>query len=65
MVVVGFVNVLWDGLVHAYLEDVMVAAEARNRGVGVEGPATPPRMAPELRDASSSMSFDEELRTSS
>ena len=32
---VGFVNVLWDGLVHAYLEDVMVAAEARNRGVGV------------------------------
>ena len=32
---VGFVNVLWDGLVHAYLEDVMVSAGARKRGVGV------------------------------
>ncbi len=32
---VGFVNVLWDGLVHAYLEDMMVAADARHRGIGV------------------------------
>jgi GNAT superfamily N-acetyltransferase len=32
---VGFANVLWDGLVHAYLEDVMVDANARHRGVGV------------------------------
>ena len=32
---VGFVNVLWDGLVHAYLEDVMVSASARHRRVGV------------------------------
>jgi GNAT superfamily N-acetyltransferase len=31
----GFLNVLWDGLVHAYLEDVMVAAAARHRGVGI------------------------------
>lgn len=31
---VGFVNVLWDGFVHAYLEDVMVAADTRHRGVG-------------------------------
>ena len=30
----GFVNVLWDGLVHAWLQDTMVAAEARHRGVG-------------------------------
>jgi GNAT superfamily N-acetyltransferase len=33
---VGFANVLWDGLVHAWIEDVMVAATAQRRGVGVE-----------------------------
>ncbi len=32
---VGFVNVLWDGLVHAFIEDVMVDARLRRRGVGV------------------------------
>jgi GNAT superfamily N-acetyltransferase len=31
---VGFVNVLWDGLVHAWLQDVMVAADARHAGIG-------------------------------
>jgi GNAT superfamily N-acetyltransferase len=31
---VGFVNVLWDGLVHAWLQDLMVAAGHRHRGVG-------------------------------
>ncbi len=31
----GFVNVLWDGLVHAWLQDTMVAASARLRGIGV------------------------------
>jgi GNAT superfamily N-acetyltransferase len=33
---VGFVNVLWDGLVHAWIQDTMVASAARNRGVGTE-----------------------------
>ncbi|MEM9745087.1 MAG: GNAT family N-acetyltransferase [Actinomycetota bacterium] len=32
---VGFVNVLWDGLVHAFIEDVMVDADYRQRGIGV------------------------------
>jgi len=32
---VGFVNVLWDGLVHAFIEDVMVDAKYARRGVGV------------------------------
>jgi GNAT superfamily N-acetyltransferase len=32
---VGFLNVLWDGLVHAFIEDVMVDAAYRHRGVGV------------------------------
>jgi GNAT superfamily N-acetyltransferase len=32
----GFANVLSDGFVHAWLQDVMVAAKIRRRGVGVE-----------------------------
>jgi GNAT superfamily N-acetyltransferase len=32
---VGFVNVLWDGLVHAWIQDLMVARSARRRGIGV------------------------------
>ena len=32
---VGFVNVLWDGLVHAWIQDVMVARSARRRGIGL------------------------------
>jgi GNAT superfamily N-acetyltransferase len=32
---VGFVNVLWDGLVHAWIQDVMVANNARRMGIGV------------------------------
>ncbi|RWZ52498.1 GNAT family N-acetyltransferase [Labedella phragmitis] len=31
---VGFVNVVWDGLTHAFLLDTIVAARARRRGVG-------------------------------
>jgi len=31
---VGFVNVAWDGGVHAFVLDTMVAADARRRGVG-------------------------------
>ncbi|MEO0493515.1 MAG: GNAT family N-acetyltransferase [Actinomycetota bacterium] len=32
---VGFANVVWDGLVHAFVEDVMVDVRHRRRGVGV------------------------------
>jgi GNAT superfamily N-acetyltransferase len=31
---VGFVNVPWDGLVHAWIQDEMVAESARHRGIG-------------------------------
>lgn len=31
---VGFVNVVWDGLVHAWIQDVMVAANAGHQGIG-------------------------------
>ena len=33
---VGFVNVLWDGLTHAWVQDTMVAGSERNRGIGTE-----------------------------
>ena len=36
---VGFVNVHTDGLVHARLQDTMVASRARGRGVGRGGRA--------------------------
>ena len=32
--VVGFVNVAWDGVVHAFVLDTMVANRARREGVG-------------------------------
>ncbi len=31
---VGFINVLWDGLVHAWIQDTMVNADARRRNIG-------------------------------
>jgi GNAT superfamily N-acetyltransferase len=31
---VGFVNVLWDGLAHAWIQDTMVSESARHTGVG-------------------------------
>ena len=33
---VGFVNILWDGVVHAFVVDTCVAKRVRRRGVGVE-----------------------------
>lgn len=33
---VGFVNVPWDGLVHAWIQDVMVSSNSRHRGIGVQ-----------------------------
>jgi hypothetical protein len=33
---VGFVNVLWDGLVHAWIQDAMVSTEVRGLGIGTK-----------------------------
>jgi GNAT superfamily N-acetyltransferase len=33
---VGFVNVIWDGLVHAWIQDTMVAADAGRQGIGTQ-----------------------------
>lgn len=32
---VGFVNVVWDGLVHAFIQDTAVAGRAQRQGIGV------------------------------
>lgn len=32
---VGFVNVIWDGLIHAWIQDVMVAVASRHQKIGV------------------------------
>lgn len=32
---IGFLNVVWDGLVHAWLQDVMVTQSAKRRGIGI------------------------------
>jgi ribosomal protein S18 acetylase RimI-like enzyme len=33
---VGFVNVAWDGLVHAWIQDTMVAGDFRSQGIGTK-----------------------------
>jgi GNAT superfamily N-acetyltransferase len=60
--VVGFVNVLWDGLVHAWIQDVMVATSARGNDIGTTLVA---RAADGARAAGCEwlhVDFDDELR---
>jgi GNAT superfamily N-acetyltransferase len=33
---VGFVNVIWDGMVHAWLQDAMVRSESRHHEIGTK-----------------------------
>jgi hypothetical protein len=33
---VGFVNVVWDGMTHAWVQDTMVTRNQRDRGIGTE-----------------------------
>jgi GNAT superfamily N-acetyltransferase len=33
---VGFVNVVWDGMTHAWVQDTMVARDQHGRGIGTE-----------------------------
>jgi GNAT superfamily N-acetyltransferase len=35
-VLVGFANVIWDGLTHAWIHNVMVAAAVRRAGIGAK-----------------------------
>ena len=59
---VGFVNVPWDGLVHAWLQDTMVAESARHRGVGKELIAVAARGAREAGCEWLHVDFDDGLK---
>jgi GNAT superfamily N-acetyltransferase len=59
---VGFVNVIWDGCLHAWIQDVMVATDVRRQGIGTGLVATA-RVA--ARDAGCEwlhVDFDDRLR---
>ena len=58
----GFVNVPWDGLVHAWIQDTMVARPARHRGVGKELVAVAVRGAREAGCEWLHVDFDDDLR---
>ncbi|HEX5671227.1 MAG TPA: GNAT family N-acetyltransferase [Acidimicrobiia bacterium] len=62
-VLVGFVNVLWDGLVHAWIQDVMVASDARRRGIGVALVSAARDGAREAGCAWLHVDFDDDLRS--
>ena len=49
---VGFVNVITDGVVHAWIQDVMVAAAAAHQGVGHAARESVRRRGPRRRAAS-------------
>src|ERR1041385_6116152 len=59
---VGFANVLWDGLVHAWIQDVMVAESARHRGLGRQLVATATGGARAAGCEWLHVDFDEKLR---
>jgi GNAT superfamily N-acetyltransferase len=59
---VGFVNVLWDGLVHAWIQDTMVAVSARRRGVGTALVEQARRAAREAGCEWLHVDFDDHLR---
>ncbi|MGZ6546046.1 MAG: GNAT family N-acetyltransferase [Actinomycetota bacterium] len=61
-VLVGFVNVLWDGLVHAWIQDTMVAGTARHHGIGAELVAVAVREARRAGCEWLHVDFDEHLR---
>jgi N-acetylglutamate synthase-like GNAT family acetyltransferase len=60
--VVGFVNVAWDGGVHAFVLDTMVAQDMRKTGVGTELVATVARSARAANCEWLHVDFEEHLR---
>jgi GNAT superfamily N-acetyltransferase len=59
----GFVNVLWDGLVHAWIQDTMVATAARGLGVGTRLVAVATTGAREAGCEWLHVDFDDHLRS--
>jgi GNAT superfamily N-acetyltransferase len=60
---VGFVNVLWDGLVHAWIQDTMVATNAGRRGIGTRLVAAARDGATEAGCEWLHVDFDDDLRS--
>lgn len=58
---VGFVNVLWDGLVHAWIQDVMVAVSARGQGIAQQMVEVVRQRAAEAQLEWLHVDFDDEL----
>jgi GNAT superfamily N-acetyltransferase len=61
-VLVGFVNVPWDGLVHAWIQDTMVARSAQRRGIATQLVATARDAAREAGCEWLHVDFEEHLR---
>jgi GNAT superfamily N-acetyltransferase len=59
---VGFVNVVWDGGVHAFILDTMVAQDLRKTGVGTELVTTAARGARSANCEWLHVDFEEHLR---
>ncbi|WP_194820117.1 GNAT family N-acetyltransferase [Nocardia sp. XZ_19_385] len=60
---VGFVNVAWDGGVHAFVLDTLVSRELRRSGIGAELVAAAVRGARAARCEWLHVDFDDHLRT--
>ncbi|PXX61583.1 acetyltransferase (GNAT) family protein [Nocardia tenerifensis] len=60
---VGFVNVAWDGGVHAFILDTVVSRELRRSGIGAELVAAAARGARAARCEWLHVDFDDHLRT--
>lgn len=59
---VGFVNVVWDGLVHAWIQDVMVDPADHRRGIGQRLVAEAVRAARAAGCEWLHVDFDDDLR---
>jgi GNAT superfamily N-acetyltransferase len=60
---VGFVNVVWDGLVHAWIQDTMVDPHEHHRGIGTRLVATATQAARNAGCEWLHVDFDDDLRT--
>ena len=59
---VGFVNVAWDGAVHAFILDTLVTADVQRRGVGTELVAVATRQAQAAGCEWLHVDFDDDLQ---
>ncbi|HCU48635.1 MAG TPA: GNAT family N-acetyltransferase [Micromonosporaceae bacterium] len=59
---VGFVNVAWDGAIHAFVLDTLVTARVRRRGVGTQLVAVAARESRAAKCEWLHVDFDDHLR---